>query len=241
MTTEAATGAAAGFTQDLYAAVVVAATNSVQKVVTDTITVVPGIVAAILIFALGWGVASVLARFVEVLLKAVKIEDHLAQHGMKDAMGKVKLSNVLVKLSKYYVLLIFLQTAVSFLKLGEMSTLLSGFIGYAPKVIFAALLVVAGALLGEIIKEKVVEIEPKSTKMNLIGKWGKYLVVFVTLLSALEMAEFKIGVIISTYTILLQGIVFGVALAFAIAFGLGAQEEAKSTVKEMKGRVWKAK
>lgn len=241
MTTEAATGAAVGWAQNAQAALEVAVTNSIQKIVTDCLNVIPGLIAAIIIFAVGWIIAVALARIVELILKLIRFEELLEQHKVEEAMGKVKVSNVLVKLSKYYVLLIFLQAAVSLLQLGTISKFLSDVLIYAPVLIGAALLVVVGALLGELIKEKIVEIEPKSTKMGLLGKWSKYLIVFIAVLAALEMAQFKVGVIIQTYTIILQGIVFGVALAFAIAFGLGAQEDAKAIVKDLKGKLLKPK
>ncbi len=225
--------------QNTQAALNSAVIESIKKIAVDAIGIIPGLIAGAILLAVGWVIATAVSKVIEMVLKLIKFESILEEHKMKDALGKVKVSNVLVKLTKYYLLLIFLQAAVVFLNLGTISSFLAEIITYAPKLIGAALLVVVGALVGELAKEKIVEIEPKSTKMGLLAKWAKYLVVFVAIIEALDLAGFKVGVIVATYTILLQGIVFGAALAGAIAFGLGAQDEAKSIVKDLRAKLLK--
>jgi len=209
----------------------IAIKNSVEKIILDTVVFLPRLLAAILIFVAGWIIASVLSWIVEKILLYIGMEKFLKRHKLEDSLGKVKLSNVLVKLSKYYVMLIFLQAAVSILNLGTITEFISAVLLYTPVFIGALLVVVAAAVLGELLKEKIREIEPKSKTLAWLADATKVIVVFLAIIMGLSTMGFDTVIIASSFIAILQGLVYGIALAFALAFGLGGQDDAKDIIK----------
>ena len=81
--------------------------QALNTVVSNTIIALPIILAAVLVFVLGWILAILVSKIVEGLLKLVKLEDFLEVHKLEDALGSAKLSHIFVKVVKIYVILVF--------------------------------------------------------------------------------------------------------------------------------------
>ena len=89
-------------------------------------------------------------------------------------------------------------------------------------------------LLGELAKEKIVALEPKSRLTNYVAKITKLAIVLLGLIVGLSTMGFDVSIVTLTFITLVQGLIYGIALALGIAFGLGGQETAKDLLK--KGR-----
>jgi hypothetical protein len=208
--------------------------NSVEKIVMDTVAFIPKLLVAILIFVAGWVIASVFSWIVEKLLFYLGLEKFMKRHKLDDSLGSVKMSAVLVKLSKYYIMLIFLQASISMLNLGTITEFITSVLLYAPVFIGALLVVVAAAVLGELLKEKIVEIQSKSRTLKWLADATKALVVFLGMMVGLSTMGFQIAILVNSFIAILQGIVYGIALAFGLAFGLGGQDDAKDLIKKVR-------
>ena len=204
----------------------VAATN----IATSAATILPGLIAAIVVFILGWIVAVVISRIFASFLKMVKLEEYLKENKIDDALGSVKISNVLVKILKYYILLWVISQALSLVDLGTMSLFLNSLLLYAPALIGALLLILVAAILGEYVKQVIVELGEKSSMVNFTARATKLLIIYIGATMALTTAGFDTSLISSIFLISLQALVYGVALAVGIAFGLGGQKDASDLV-----------
>jgi len=191
----------------------------------------PGLVAAIIIFLIGWVFAVILSRLFSGMLKAIRLESFLKEHKLEDAIGTVKLSDVLVKLLKYYVLLLFLQAAVDLVDLGTLTSFMSSLLSYAPVLIGASLVLLISVILGEYLKEVIKELS-KSPLVKLIARLTKLLVIYVGATMALETMGIRASILNELFTIIVAAIAFGISLAVGIAFGLGGQDEAKDIIKK---------
>jgi len=200
----------------------------------DIIGFVPGLIAAILVFLLGWVIAVLVSRFFGRILKAIKFEQFLKEQKVHEALGTVVISNVLTKILYYYVVVIFLQQAFLFVSLGTVSTFFTSLLAYLPVLIGAVLLIVAAAIIGEFVKMRIIAIGAKSTTIHFLGRATKALIVFLGIMSGLETAGFKTTLIQQTFVVLAAAIAFGFALAFGIAFGLGSQEDARDWMKAVR-------
>ncbi len=202
-----------------------------QNIVTQTINFIPNLIAAIVIFVIGWVIAVVVARILGKILKIIKLEGFITKHKLGDALGKVAVSDVLVKLLKYYILIVFLQIAVSLLNLGTLTDFLTSLLIYAPVVIGGALLVVVATLVGELVKDKILSFDSKAPTLKFLGSASKLIIIFLGIISALETIGFDTTIITASFVTILQGAIFGIALAIAIAFGLGGQKDAADLIK----------
>ncbi len=208
--------------------------SSVEKIVMDTVVFLPRLLIAILIFVAGWVIASVFSWVVDRVLYHLGFEKFMKKNKLEDSLGSVKLSVLLVKLSKYYIMLVFLQASVAMLTLGTITDFITSVLFYAPIFIGALLIVAAAAVLGELLKEKVVEIQPKSRTLKWLADVLKIVVVFMGIVVGLSTMGFNTAIVTNSFIAILQGIVYGIALAFGLAFGLGGQDDAKDIIKNVR-------
>jgi len=207
---------------------------SIGNILIELTKFIPKFLVAVLIFVVGWIIASLFSWVVKKVLHYLSLEKFLKTHKLEDSLGRVKISNLLVKLSKYYILLIFLQASVAMLDLGTITQFMSSVLLYAPIVIGALLILAAAAVLGELLREKVIEIEEKSRTVRWFGDATKAIVVFLGIMVGLTTIGFNTTIITNSFLAILQGVVYGIALAFGIAFGLGGQDDAKDVVKKFR-------
>ncbi len=204
--------------------------TAVENIANSFADAIPGLLFGIIIFVIGWIIAIVISRIVAGLLKAAKLEEFLKEHRVEDALGTVKISNVLVKILKYYIILIFLQAAVSFVSLGTISDFLTGLLLFVPLLMGAVLVSLVAVILGEYVKEILLDLGTKSPLVRLAARGTKLVIIYVGVVMALATVGFHTELISDIFTIVLQGAVYGIALAIGLAFGLGGQGDAQNMI-----------
>jgi hypothetical protein len=204
--------------------------TAVQNTANSAANLLPGLIAAVLVFVLGWVVSFIVSRIFAGILRAARLEEFLKRHKVEDALGTVKISDVLTKIVKYYVLLIFVQAAVSFVALGTITGYLAMVLLYVPVLIGAIMIVLVSIIFGEYLKEAVLELS-KSPLVKLSARAVKLVVVYVGITMGLATAGFDTTLITGIFVTVLWAGAFGIALALGIAFGLGGQEDAKEIIK----------
>lgn len=205
--------------------------NAVQTTANSAVELLPGLIAAILVVVLGWVVAFIVSRLFAGLMKAIRFEQFLADHKVEDALGTVRITDVLTKIVKYYVLLIFLQAAVSLVSLGTITAYLTTVLLYAPVLIAAVMILLLAMIFGEYLKEAIVDLDKKSSMVKLTARGTKLVIMYVGATMALATAGFNTVLITGIFMTVIQAAAFGLALALGIAFGLGGQDDAKDVIK----------
>ncbi len=190
------------------------------------------LVLAIIIVVVGWAVGTILAGIVKKVFEKIGFEQFLKSHKVQDALGSTKIENILVQLVKYYVIILFLADALRFVQLGTVGTLMFELVNFAPIALGGAIVVLVSAVFGELAKEKILEMSAKSWLMTALAKATKILVIYIGIVVALGTMGFEVTILEQTFLTLLQAVTYGVALAFAISFGLGGQEDAKDMIKK---------
>ncbi|MFH0737894.1 MAG: hypothetical protein V1827_04670 [Candidatus Micrarchaeota archaeon] len=201
-----------------------------QQILNDAVVFLPGFLAALIVFVLGWVIAIIVSRLFRSLLRLIRLEESLKAHKVEDALGSVKISDVLAKIVKYYILLIFIQAAVSLVSLGTISDFLSEVLVYVPVLIAAALIVLIAVILGEYVKEMLIELS-KSPLVKLAARGAKLVIIYVGVTMGLSRVGFETTLLDGSFLTILQAVAFGIALAFGIAFGFGGQDDARDIIK----------
>lgn len=212
------------------------ATQALNTIITSTIAALPAILAAVIIFLLGWVIAIIVSKILEKILKFIKLEEFLEVHKLEDAFGSVKLSNIFVKVVKIYIILVFVQVSVSLLSLGELSKFLNALLLYAPVLIGAILVVVAAVLVGEYVKEKVLELG-KTPYVVFFARASKFVLILIGVLTGLNTAGFDTSLLNNIIIDIIRAVVFGLSVAFGIAFGLGGQKDAQEIISKVRKHV----
>ncbi|MBU0586084.1 hypothetical protein KJ780_01080 [Candidatus Micrarchaeota archaeon] len=206
---------------------------AVGSIATSIVDMLPSLIAAIIVFVLGWLVAVIVSRIFKHMLDVVKMEEFLESHRVHDALGSVKLTGVLVQVLKIYIILYFLQAALTIAALGSLGAYLYTVLLYVPVLIGAFVIFVGAALAGEYIKEKILELG-KSGYLTFMARGSKFVIVLIGALTALDTAGFSTTLIDSLIVTVVQAVAVGMGLAFGIAFGLGGQDEAKGVIKNVR-------
>ena len=221
------------FVSDLVGKLAESARTTLDSFIFNAVNLLPNLLAALVIFVIGWGAGSIFGSLTKKILNSIKFEQYLKSHGLEDALGKVQITGIVTQLVKYFVWLVFIQQAVLLVKLGAISSFIGNILLYAPAVLGSIAVVVAAAIFGEWVFEKFLE-SGKEPYLKTTGKMAKYLIIFLSVIVGLDTIGFDTSIIKSLVITASQGVSWGVALAFGLAFGLGGQETAKDFIKSFR-------
>lgn len=184
----------------------------------------PNLIGAIIVLLVGWAIANVLAALVDRGLDAIRFDRWMARAGVDRAIARTGItlepSNVVAQLVKWLVVLVTLVVAADALNLPQVTAALMAIIAYIPNVIAALLIVTLGALLASFLGNLV-----KTTPLeasDLLGQIAYWAIMIFAGLAALT----QLNIAPELVQILFTAVVGAVALAAALAFGLGLRHEA---------------
>jgi len=209
------------------------------------ISFVPLLIAALVVLVLGWIISVGIGRLVEDILQRVKFNQVFERGNWKEALEKADLkmdpAGFVGAIFKWVLVIVFLLAAVEILGFEQFADFLVGVLLYLPNVIVAALIFVVAVIIADIV-EKLVRAAVEGAKVGhaqLIGsavKWFIWIFAIFSALLQLNIAVLPVQVLIQTFV---QGIGYGMALAVAIAFGLGGKEQAAEILRDLKSKMQK--
>lgn len=192
------------------------------------ISAVPSILLAIIIFIVGWIIASTLGSLVTSGVDALKLDRLFRNTGTDQALARagwrLHIGGAIGWLVKWLIILGFFTASVNLLGLDQVTVFLQQIVAYIPQVIIAILILVAGTILADFVRKLISggASIARVRSARALGTIAYYAIWILTIVTALD----KLGIFGYFGQILFTGIVFAVALALAIAFGLGAKDVA---------------
>lgn len=200
--------------------------NSLQTLWVGVIGFIPELIVALIIFVIGWIIASLLARAVEQVIAAVKLDSALRGAGVEATLTRAGFTlnsgRFLGALVKWFIIVVFLVAALDVLHLDQVTMFLRQVVlGYLPQVIVAVLIMLVAVVIAEAMR-KVVVGSAKAAGIRSAGFLGavtKWAIWIFALLAAL----LQLGIAVTFLQTLFTGVVVALSLAFGLAFGLGGQ------------------
>jgi len=211
---------------------------SFQSLWVEFIQVLPQILIALLVLVVGWIIGGVLKKVVESVFATLHIDKALDAAGVDELAHKAGYglnSGVFVgTLVKWFVIIVFFVAALDILNLQQATDFLSSVVlGYLPQVIVAVLILFGGLILASV-AQKMVEAGVKASSLGspaLLSKFAYYAILLFTALAALNQLQIAPELV----QLLFAGLVFGLSLAFGLAFGLGGRDSAAHYLKHLTG------
>lgn len=208
-------------------------TNSLQGIWYGVASFLPVLVIAIIIFAIGWVLASLIEKIIESIFKSLKVDTLLKGAGVDDVMkrtGHPLNSGAFVgALVKWFVIVVFLIASFDVLNLTEVNLFLKEVVlGYLPQVIIAVLILMVSVVIGEAMA-KIVTASAHAAHVksaHLLGVLTRWAIWIFALLAAL----IQLGIAAGLINMLVTGVIAGAALAFGLAFGLGGRDHASEII-----------
>ncbi|MDM7858913.1 mechanosensitive ion channel family protein [Thiopseudomonas acetoxidans] len=187
---------------------------------------IPNLLGALIVVILGFLVARLLDTLLSKLLAKLGLDRLTQGTGLNKLLArvgiKVPVSVLIGKIVYWFVLLVFLVSALESLGLERISAALDVLALYVPKVFAAAIVLLAGVLLAQLLNSLVsgaaegVGLEYAAA----LGRVVQGLVVIISISVAFGQLEIKAELL--NYVIAI--VLFSVGLAVAIAVGFGCRE-----------------
>ncbi|MDP2908217.1 MAG: hypothetical protein Q8N77_00250 [Nanoarchaeota archaeon] len=210
-----------------------ALTNPLVSLWVSFVELLPNLIAAIVILIIGYVVAYIIGHALKVMLWKLGLDKQIDQAKLSKAMGKLRLSSILGEITKWYIFLVFLQSAIDLVNLGTLSLLLQEFVMWIPNVIAAALVIIFGLYVAHFITLKVREHTDVRGGRTLTGILNT-VIIFIVIVIAMEQIGINVSILTNTFLILLGGLALGAAIAIGISFGLGTQKDAGRALEKIK-------
>ncbi len=210
--------------------------SSINNLWADFINVLPDIVGAIIVFVLGWIIASALGKGAQKLIERLKIDELADRLGVTDLFRQVNLqlriSVIIGWVIKWFLIIAFLTAAADTLGWTEVTEFLKSVALYIPNVIVAVIILTIGLLAAKFVEGVIIKgvttTQLPETQVRTLATAGKVAIIVFAVLAALT----QLGIAKELIQILFTGLV----AALALAFGLGGKEKAAQFLEQFDRR-----
>jgi hypothetical protein len=185
---------------------------------------VPALLGALVILFAGYLLAKIIERGIDRVLRRVRLNAMLERGGVMDAVERsgshLNPTRVVANLVFWFVMFAVIMIAANALGMESLASVFSELVGYIPSVMAAIVIIIVGLVLGRFVGGLIMASAgavPGGPTLARVGRWG---VVILAIFMALQELGLATDIVTTAFAIL-----FGaVALALALAFGLGNRE-----------------
>lgn len=200
-----------------------------NNIVNSIFDMIPYVLGAIVIIAVGVFISNLVAKLLGSLLAGVGT-DKLIEKMTGTQPKKVVLSKLISSIVKYVLIVIFIVQGINVLQLPVLTDVGAAIIGYMPAVLSAVIIVAIGLFAANTAETALVKKFPEAKASALVAKIAIYVLTVFLCLSQLNVAN----VIVETTFIL---VIAALCIAFAIAFGVGGRKFAETTLDKLEKKI----
>ncbi len=203
-----------------------------QEAIGAFLAYIPQLIGAIIILVVGWLLARALQAVVDRLLRGVGFDRWMERGGVKQFFDRAQTdhtpASVIGVLVFWFVLIVAITMAADALGVPQVTAFLNQLLAYIPSVLAAVLILFLAALLANFLSG----IVRGATGSGILASVVYYAVIIYAVFAALTQLGIAVEITAPTFLILLGA----VALALAIAFGLGGREVAQEIIERAYNR-----
>jgi len=213
--------------------------NAFAQVWGSIISFLPMLIAAIVVFIIGWILSIGIGKLISEILRKLGFNNIFKKTGWENALRRADIevdpAQFVGVITKWTFVIIFLMISSDIIGWSSFSVLLGQIIFWIPNLIVAIIILVVAIVLADIL-EKIVKATVDRmgvASANFLGsltKWVIYVVASLAILSQLHVAPTIVDSIVI-------GMVATFVIAFGLAFGLGGREEASRVLKMVREKV----
>lgn len=200
------------------------------------ISFVPGLLLAIILFLIGWAVASVIGKAVHQLITAIKVDKLFESAGVEEVMNRMGMKLSVGKffgvLVKWFIIIVFLMASLQIVGLTQVNDFLrSAVLYYLPKVVIASIVLILATIIADAMK-KLVQASARAANIgsaNMLGSITSYAIWIFAIIIALS----ELGIATYFMQVLFVGLIVMFAIAGGLAFGLGGKEAAARAIEKI--------
>lgn len=193
---------------------------------------IPALLGALIIVFAGYLLAKVLERLVDRFLRRVGLNKMLERGGVMQAVERsgahLNPSRVVSNLVFWLVMFAVILVAANALGLESLATVFGELVSYIPSVIAAIVIILVGIVLGQFVGGLIAASAGALHGGRALARVGSGGVILLAVFMALQELGIATDIVTTAFAILFGAI----ALAIALAFGLGSRELAGEITRE---------
>ena len=193
---------------------------------------IPQLIGALIILLVGYLIAKALQAIVGRVLEGIGFDRWMERGGIKQFFDRADTEHtphsILGRLVFWFVFIIAITMAADALGIPQVSAVLAQLIAYIPSIIAAILILILAALLANFLSS----IVRGATGSDILASVARYAIIVYAVFAAVTQLGIAVELTAPTFLIVLGA----VALAAAIAFGLGSREVAQDIIEKAYNR-----
>lgn len=202
--------------------------DPISSVLNTILSAIPNILVAVVLLIVGFAIAKFAGMILTDLLKSAGLNKY-SSYLKKSSNMNLDLSKITGQTVAVLIGLFFLVEALNALNLEMLNSILSVVIGYLPNVLFAAIIIGLGFVGGQMLSSAV----KSTTGSMLAGMLVKYILIVFSIFMALDQLNFASAIVQAAFICIIGGL----AVAFALSFGLGGREFAKKQLSRLDSKI----
>lgn len=209
--------------------------DSLNQLWYGVIGTAPKIIVAILVFIIGWLLATLLEHGVRQLVNALSVDSLLVHTGVDELVQKAgyKLNSArfIGVIVRWFFIILFFEIALNILNLVEVNVFLNQVLNYIPQVVIAIIMLFAGSILADF-GAKLVRASGKATNVSgttFMVNMTRWMIWVFTIILVLT----ELGIATQIIIPIVYGIVAMFAIAGGLAFGLGGKDVAHDVLRKL--------
>lgn len=208
---------------------IAAISGPANAVVARIFAMIPDVLGAIVIIAIGVVIAKLVSKLLESLLAGVGA-DSLVEKLTGNTEKKIALSKILSAVVKYVLVVIFLVQGINVLDLPVLTGIGTAVIAYLPAALSAVIILAIGLFAANTAEAALVKKFPNAKASAMIAKVAIYVLVAFLCLSQLGVAT---AIVETTFILIMAAL----CVAFAVAFGIGGRTFAANTLDRLEKKI----
>jgi len=198
---------------------------------TAIFNIIPNIFVAVILIGAGILIAKLVCSILTGLLTSIGTDNVVKNIIKADNTDKFSLVRIITEAVRFIIIILFTVQALNVLNLNFMSNVGNVIVSYLPSVIFAFVILIVGYLFASWLKSIIDE----STDGGKAGIFAKYAVLVLIGFVVLNQLGFAM-IIVNTVFLVVVG---ALAVAFAIAFGIGGRDFAARLLSKAEEKISK--
>ncbi len=203
-----------------------------QDAISAFLGYIPQLIGALIILIVGYFIAKALQAIVGRVLEGIGFDRWMERGGIKQFFDRADTEHtphsILGRLVFWFVFIIAITMAADALGIPQVSAVLAQLIAYIPSIIAAILILILAALLANFLSS----IVRGATGSDILASVARYAIIVYAVFAAVTQLGIAVELTAPTFLIVLGA----VALAAAIAFGLGSREVAQDIIEKAYNR-----
>ncbi|MGX7074590.1 mechanosensitive ion channel [Globicatella sanguinis] len=189
--------------------------DPIVSVLNQIVSVIPNVLAAVVLVIIGNFIAKLVTDLIESMLKTSGIDKYSQYLNFKGETS-ILISNVSAQIIQAVLMIFFLVEAISVLQLDVLNSIGNSIIAYLPAVVSSVIILAVGIIGGNVLATFLAKVSGS----KLFGEFIRYGVIIFAVFMTLDQLKFAQTIVNTSFTMLLGAF----AVAFALAFGLGGRD-----------------